>query len=114
MNLYKIEFTHYAPKDSSSGIKEYILANNDEEVFDYINKNYTWNGWTEREDEWGNECQTYKEFVLENKGDDEDESLFEDLYYGQTTYSWELIKENITEENAKILTELDIITKGEK
>ena len=114
MNLYKIKFTHYAPKDSSSGIKEFIIAQNEEGVFNYIDKNHVYDSWTEREDEWDNEDQTYKEFILENKGDDEDESLFENLYYGLTTYGWEIVEENIGFGDIKILTQLGIIeNKGE-
>lgn len=111
MNLYKIEFRHYGPKDNDEGIKEFCLFNNDEELFNYIDRNYALDRWTEGEDEWGNEDQTYKEFILKNKGDDEDESLFEDLYYGLTTYSWELVKENILDEDTNKLVELNIIKK---
>jgi len=32
MNLYKVTFSHHAPKDSEQGIKALILAENDEQV----------------------------------------------------------------------------------
>src|SRR5574344_1096654 len=106
MNLYKIGFMHYSQKDNEDGMKEYTIAKNDGEIFDYINKNYAYEAWTDREDL---DNQSYKDFVLEHKGDDEDENLFENLYYGQTTYSWELIKKDISNEDISKLVELNIL-----
>ena len=34
MNLYEITLTHLAPKDSATAIKEYLVAENDIEVFE--------------------------------------------------------------------------------
>ena len=42
MKLYEIGKTHYAPKDSEYGIQEYVVANNDKEVFDYLKTGYTY------------------------------------------------------------------------
>ena len=121
MNLYKIGFTHYSQKDNESGMKEYFLADNDEEVFNYINEKYTYNSWTDEDkedmdiyDDHFNfiEAVSYKDFILKNHGDDKDESLFDDLYYGQTTYYWELIKENISDEDINKLIELNILNRG--
>ena len=36
MNLYKVTFSHCAPKDSKQGIKALILAENDEQVYNWI------------------------------------------------------------------------------
>lgn len=36
MNLYSIDFKHYSPKDSESGIKYLLIAENDEQVYEHI------------------------------------------------------------------------------
>lgn len=36
MNLYKVIFTHYSTKSRASGIKALLLAENEEQVFDWI------------------------------------------------------------------------------
>lgn len=109
MNLYEIVFTHYSQKDNQSGIKEYCISNSDEDIFAHINTKYAYDSWTDREDEYEGEYSTYKEFVLENKGDNNDENLFEDLYYGQTTYGWKTLKENLTTEQINNLMETGIV-----
>lgn len=81
MKLFKIKVTHYAPKDFHSSIQEYVIANNDREIFEYLAKGYAY--WDEMlgdsdEDEYWE--------ILENKGDDRE---VYDLYYGATQYSWE-------------------------
>ena len=81
MKLFKIKVTHYAPKDFHSSIQEYVIANNDREVFDYLAKGYAcWNEMLGDSDE----CEYWE--ILENKGDDRE---VYDLYYGATQYSWE-------------------------
>lgn len=81
MKLFKIKVTHYAPKDFHSSIQEYVIANNDREVFEYLAKGYAcWNEMLGDSDE-----DEYWE-ILENNGDDRE---VYDLYYGATQYSWE-------------------------
>lgn len=66
MNLYKVTFSHYAPKDTEQGIKAFILAENDEQVYNWIssepktNEGYMFNCWKEREDYfWHKEKETF-------------------------------------------------------
>lgn len=83
MKLFKIKVTHYAPKDFHSSIQEYVIANSDREVFEYLAKGYAcWDEMLCDSDE-----DEYWE-ILENKGDDRE---VYDLYYGATQYSWEEI-----------------------
>lgn len=37
MNLYEISFKHYAPKGSREGTVCYLLAESDEEVYEWFN-----------------------------------------------------------------------------
>lgn len=94
--LYKIIVTHYAPKDSHSSIQEYVVAENDKEVFDYLANGYAyWNEILEDYDGDGEEeCREAYDEILSNKGDDRDVC---DLYYGATQYAWEEVE--LTETN---------------
>ena len=100
MKLYKILKRHYSPKDSEEGIEYFLVANNDEEVFNYLDKKELNGTWTDREedsdyldiyDEDFNVVgqETYKQKMIRIGGeffyDDADTS---DCYYGVTHYGW--------------------------
>lgn len=94
MKLFRIKVTHYAPKDSHTAIQEYVVANNDNEVFKYLAKGYAdWEGIIENYqdhdiDEYDDALEIYNE-IFENKCDDRE---VYDLYYGATQYSWEEVE----------------------
>ena len=107
MNLYKIIFSHICQKDSVIGIKKYVVAQDEIDVYDYIDKNYNYGCWKDKE-----ECkemfdvyndnsevigkQTFKEKILGLRGEIEDEDYdYSDAYYGITLWGWEIVKENI-------------------
>lgn len=119
MNLYRILFRHYAPKDSHSGITTYLLANNDEEVYTYIDS-INYGMWSDKNEEcpklniYDDEyivigTESFKEKMIRIKGlmFDEDYELT-DLYYGKTLYGWEVIKEDVNVKDYKELIELGI------
>jgi hypothetical protein len=54
MFLVAIRFTHYAPKDSEEGIKEYVISDSFEKVLEYIEKTYY--GVFGEEDDEGSVC----------------------------------------------------------
>lgn len=107
MNLYKILFSHSAPKETKIGIKTYLLAENEDSVYDYIDKEYNYECWKDYEDD--NELfdiydgcydligtETFREKIMRIRGDMNDEDYdYSDAYYGITLYGWELVKENI-------------------
>jgi|14_taG_2_1085336.scaffolds.fasta_scaffold112738_1 hypothetical protein len=47
MNLYKITFTHMGPKDRKDGIETYLVAESDEQVAEWIDKNHCYGRWFE-------------------------------------------------------------------
>jgi hypothetical protein len=110
MNLYKILFTHTAPKDTKEGLMTYLLANNDEQVYSFIDKEYNYECWKNNEEDTDRELieiydehynvigtKTFKEYILEIKGEMNDESYdYSDAYYGITLYGWELLEENVS------------------
>jgi len=121
MNLYSIDFRHYSPKDSEYGIKTYLIAQDDEAVFDWI-ANYSgefgiytsWLSESNEEVELYDEYKligvvTYKEKIIYNKGEIGDSSTdFSDVFYGITQYGWTLIKENLSIEETETLLKLNI------
>jgi hypothetical protein len=138
MNLYKVTFSHHAPKDGEQGIKALILAENDEQVFNWIasepktNEGSMFNSWKDREEySWDKEKETFvdkdgdevdegwwdedgnpenfKERMLRLKGEIEDDSVdFSDSYYGITLLGWELLKENVATDYSELI-ELGVV-----
>ena len=110
MNLYEITLTHLAPKDSATAIKEYLVAENDIEVFEYLTKGegkrYTYwedkvNGDYWKEDGYEKEeaIERIVEWIdntIREQGEHWNEDLYCDLYYGRTIYGWR--KTNVADE----------------
>lgn len=138
MNLYKITFSHHAPKDREQGIKCLLLAVNDEQVYEWIasepklNDRSLFNGWKDNEgykyneetetfvnedgdevdsfwyDEEGN-AENFKTRMLRLKGEiNDDDYDFTDAYYGITLFGWELLKEDVKTDYSE-LKELGIV-----
>ena len=110
MNLYKVNMTHAAPKDSETAIKEYVVAKNDYEVFNYLKSegNYTyWNNVERYNEDYDDDLKKI-DFIYKNRGDSQLEEKWQDLYYGSTIYDWELFIENISQPNIDVLHELEI------
>lgn len=137
MNLYKIEFSHHAPKDSERGIKCLLLAENDEQVYEWIksepkefynswkdNEGYSYDkekeefidedGETESGAGWwddNGDPENFKDRMLRLKGEiNDDDYDFSGAYYGITLYGWELLKGNINTDYSELI-ELGIIYK---
>lgn len=122
MNLYKITFTHTAPKDQAKGIKGYLLAENEEQVYNYIDKKYNYESWKDSDEDEDREpielydedynvigTETFKEKMLRIKGEMNDEDYdYSDAYYGIELLGWELVKEN-TEVDYTEMIDLGII-----
>ncbi len=126
MNIYKITFSYHAPKGSDEGIKCLLLAENDEQVYDWItsepeiSKGQLFNSWKDNEtpeedqgwwDEEGNE-EDFKTRMLRLKGEiNDDDYDFTNAYYGIELLGWELLKENITTDYSELI-ELGIVYKA--
>jgi hypothetical protein len=143
MNLYNINFLHASPKDREYGIKCLLLADNDEEVYNFIksepdiDSDRILNGWDEYEkrvydetkdcfvcpegyeeqgwwDEDGKPIQ-FKDFVMNLKGEMYDEGYdYTDAYYGITLYGWSLQKQNLSDTEIEVLKGLDIVKSLDK
>ena len=101
--LYKIKVLHGGPKDSHESIETYLIAENDLEVFNWIDQNKCYGYWGNQDLEEGEETGYYdkndneismKEWILANKGDLSDENGWEDAYYGVTKWGWEEVADS--------------------
>jgi hypothetical protein len=110
MNLYRVWMTHAAPKDNQSAIQEYLIAEDDKSVFNYLKspESYTyWNDVEKDQDEYDEDTLTI-DYIFKNHGDSSLDSKWEDLYYGSTMYDWEIFKENLEQSEIDVLVKLEI------
>jgi len=113
-NLYKIIVLHGALKSSHTSTETYLVAKDENEVFDWIDKK-NHGSWTEddeeeprvkyADDDYEKEIP-FREWVMINRGDLADEDGWEDAYYGVKKWGWELIDASI--EDVSVLTRLGI------
>ena len=114
MNIYKIEFLHAAPKDTESGLKCLLLAENEEQVYEWIKSE-------PKIDEGGEEFEVYndnydvigkenfKQKMIRLKGQmNDDDYDYSDAYYGITLFGWSLLKENVNTDYSELI-ELGIV-----
>lgn len=104
MNLYKIHFLHYTNESTVEGLKEYLVADSDEGVYHYVDKEYNNDNWNDFSDFSSNQ-------IIEAKGDINLDDRDDEAYYGVTLFGWELIKENIDINNYSKIIELGVINK---
>lgn len=127
MNLYKIKFTHYSPKDSKEGIFCFLLASNGEEVYEWMKNNdckvegyepcnFYFDDHEQNYDinyegepfEWSSMdykqySGTYKEMVIYFQGEDHPYQEYTDLFYGKTIYGWECLEIDTTKDYSPLI-----------
>jgi len=126
MNLYKIEFLHASPKDSEIGMKCLLLAENDEQVYEWlksepkIGERHLFNNWNDNETENEEfniyddnyeiiEKENFKQKIIRLKGQmNDDDYDYSDAYYGITLFGWSILKENVTTDYSELI-ELEIV-----
>ena len=126
MNIYKIEFLHAAPKDIEYGMKCLLLAENEEQVYEWIvsepeiDGKTLFNGWADSESE--NEefeiyddnynligTENFKQKIIRLQGQMNDGNYdYSDSYYGITLLGWSLLKENVNTDYSELI-ELGIV-----
>jgi len=126
MNLYKILVEHFSVKDSKKSIVCLLLADNDEQCYDWLKQeNQTkeltvyppcYDGESEQEivDVYDENyevvrTETKKEYFIRIQGEINDDNFENnDAYYGNTIFGWELLKENVTSDYTE-MKELGIV-----
>lgn len=119
-NLYKVLFSHTAPKDTEVGIVSYVVAKDDVQVYALIDEKYNYGKWKDAEEE-GEEfkvfdgnynvigTETFREKIMRIHGDMHDEDYdFSDAYYGITLYGWELVR-GVSDSELSVLRDLGIV-----
>ena len=103
MKLYTVVFTHYAQKGDEEGIHQFILAENDEQVYRILKSTAYWDDDAEIYD--GDEVLvgTNKEDIIAHRGDYHREEVLKDLYYGSALYCWDEGK-RVTEQEVAVLS----------
>ena len=120
MNIYSIKFLHASPKDTEKGLKCLLLADNDEQVYEWIKsepkigEQRLYNNWTKTEEE--NEefgiyndkydvigKENFKQKMIRLKGQMNDDYDFSDAYYGITLLGWKLLKENVNTDYSELI-----------
>lgn len=121
--LYTVLVRHVAPKDSHDAIEALVIADDEVALRDRIDREFNYDRWAERDadgETWevcGEEqCgelaeETVLERMLRLRGDfndDDNDSLYEDAYYGCTLYGWDLGVE-LAPEQIPVLLSLGMI-----
>lgn len=95
MNLYKIKVLHAAPRGSHESIEKYMLAENDREIYERIDKELNYGSWADAKRDGDREFDyekdkdiPHEEWIMQHCGELENED-FSDAYYGITRYGWE-------------------------
>lgn len=126
MNLYKILMRHYSQKDCKQGVVTFVAADSAEDIFNWIDSNLEYGCWTDKNDEDGpidiydEDCnvigaESFKEKMIRVGGEYFDEDYEpSDLYYGATTYGWELVKSDVPASEVEFLAEINILKELEK
>lgn len=124
MKLYKLLFRHYSQKDSAEGISGYVVAESDAEVYEHLAYGA---GWKDQEEYAAEESEdglievydddadeykrvSFKQDIVDHRGDFHKEENLSDLYYGATLHGWEEGVETSAEE-IETLRELGILEK---
>ncbi len=122
MKLHKIQIRHCSPKDCKEAVVSYVLAENEEDIFDYIDKVLLFGIWSDRnqaslsnplkiknkEGELIGQ-EIYKEKMLRLRGEFNDEYAdYSDAYYGVTHYGWDEGVE-ISQLDADVLIKLKMV-----
>lgn len=109
MPLFRILVLHASPKDTHKATETYLSAADDEEVAQWINKTKKYDSWFDTDRTVYHEDQDipFREYVMLNKGDLEDDYGYEDAYYGVTKWGWEPVPA-ATDEDIRRIIEIGI------
>lgn len=115
MNLYKERFVHYSPKDFKCGIHKYFIAENDKECYHKVYGKDADSIFGEGSFFFdGESIESKRQEIIEVKGEMNLDYEVQDAYYGVTVKGWELVKEDLSEDDIVYLKRMNIIeTKGE-
>lgn len=105
MKLHQIKIRHCAPRDFKEFLVGFVLAEDEESIYEYIDKELLYGIWSDRNQDSISELlpieiiendetiiigyETYKEKMLRIRGEYYDQFLdYSDAYYGIAHYGW--------------------------
>ena len=122
MKLYELLFRHYSQKDNEEGIICYLVANSDEEIYEFIKsepkipdrtkwERSIFNSWKYKDDKKDSSYEEdHKTRLIECCGEMfDDYADISDLYYGLTHYGWKCVCEDISEDQIVLLRKCGIV-----
>lgn len=109
--LFRIIVLHGAPKDSHTSTETYLVAKDETEVFEWIDRVKNYGAWTENHDgepktRWcddAGEDVPFRDWIMARRGDLKDDEGWDDAYYGVTKWGWELVTDTMPGEIAVLL-----------
>ena len=124
MDIYKIIVQHFSQKDSHTSIEVFLLAESDEAVYQWVDKEKCYEMYSERDEEDGLidiysddyeviGQETFKEKMLRIGGEYFDEDYVpQDLYYGGTIYGWEKLESDMLDIEIEALKKLGVLVEA--
>ena len=124
MDIYKIIVQHFSEKDSHTSIEVFLLAESDEAVYQWVDKEKCYEMYSERDEEDGLidiysddyeviGQETFKEKMLRIGGEYFDEDYVpQDLYYGDTIYGWEKLESDMLDIEIEALKKLGVLVEA--
>ena len=124
MDIYKIIVQHFSQKDSHTSIEVFLLAESDEAVYQWVDKEKCYEMYSERDEEDGLidiysddyeviGQETFKEKMLRIGGEYFDEDYVpQDLYYGDTIYGWEKLESDMLDIEIEALKKLGVLVEA--
>ena len=124
MDIYKIIVQHFSEKDSHTSIEVFLLAESDEAVYQWVDKEKCYEMYSERDEEDGLidiysddyeviGQETFKEKMLRIGGEYFDEDYEpQDLYYGDTIYGWEKLESDMLDIEIEALKKLGVLVEA--
>ena len=124
MDIYKIIVQHFSQKDSHTSIEVFLLAESDEAVYQWVDKEKCYEMYSERDEEDGLidiysddyeviGQETFKEKMLRIGGEYFDEDYEpQDLYYGDTIYGWEKLESDMLDIEIEALKKLGVLVEA--
>ena len=119
--LFRIIVLHGAPRGRHEATETYlVVAGSDPAgaVFEWIDSHKAYNAWTADDNDedffYGEDNETeipFREWVILNRGDLQDERGWEDAYYGVTKWGWDQVI--ATESDIDTLLRLGIAIKAD-
>ena len=124
MDIYKIIVQHFSQKDSHESIETFLLAESDEAVYQWVDKEKCYGMYADMTEEGDliniydddyniTGQETFKEKMIRIGGQYFDGDYEpQDLYYGVTIYGWEKLESEMLDTEIEALKKLGVLVEA--